>query len=402
MTPEEEAAQIRRFICSIKGPSVSWAVLGKFLNFARRKGKLIQELSEAGQLFGIQSMRRKEEEELPTVYIDTHYFTQVRDYQRNIREYRLKRLKLSQERKNDVKGRYICKKYYLDLVDIVKHVQTRDAHLDQTQIHAVQFSVDGVEESKTSEYTLLIVSIAFNDCGKPYPWKVYEHLPKKRPPVKEVYGEIVQELREERLLLHTVPADGKERKIAKCFSSTNSYYCCDFCEAQGNPIPDPKDPTDDRPKKHGIFYPAKYQECRERTVQRVREQAEAARDLPPSKVHYMGVKDLSPLLEAEGFDFIWGLPFDCFHQLDYGLIKRIIYQLFYSSKQADMLDYNRHLNEILVRCKIPTEHERRTKELKMDRAKSREYKLMGLFLFIPIAREVFDMKRTGAKDFQVS
>lgn len=47
------------------------------------------------------------------------------------------------------------------------------------------------------------------------------------------------------------------------------------------------------------------------------------------------------------------------------------------------------LQNTVSTCKIPSEWERSTKPVKLERMKTKEYKLMGLYLFLPIARATF-------------
>ncbi len=106
------------------------------------------------------------------------------------------------------------------------------------------------------------------------------HLNQFRPSNDEIYGKyIVDELLSNNIKLLRLACDGKERKIAKFFTTCGSYFACDYCEACGNQIPDPTDKDDTREKLAGVHYEAKNQNSVRRTRETVIQHAAAYKAL---------------------------------------------------------------------------------------------------------------------------
>ena len=223
--------------------------------------------------------------------------------------------------------------------------------------------------------------------------KIFRHLLHQRPTVEAVYDVVVDGIIDAGLELRIFVGDGKERKIAKFFVQTRAYFACDFGLAKGNAIPDPSDPSDDRAKVRGIFYGTKHQVCEERTRAGTLEHAEKARGEKTGS--FMGVKGVSPFFRLHYFDVIWGMPFDAMHQLDYGLIKMMVKLMFFGGRSVEMLAGQSKFQRAVCSVKIPTEFERRTKSLELDMTKTKEFKLIGLFTFLAVARAHFPVTEGG-------
>ena len=378
----------------------SWRAIDSFLKFASTHGREVQELAETGDLRSLQTLRNEIEADLPHVFMDTCQIIQRRGVTRRVRVSRATRLKKVLHDKNNPNCRYEVIKTYVLLKDLVEFVKGRRGH-ENLLLEKVDVSVDGVEESRRGEYSFLIVSIAFYPCHTVYVWQVYRHLLQARPDIDEVYGSIRREILGEGLVLVRLPADGKERKLARGMTATGSYWSCEFCLAPGNAIPDKDDATDTRPKVAGIFYSSKYQHCEERTpanLELLVQEVEAAASSTQKKPnHVKGVKQRSPLMNMPGFDVIWGLPYDSLHQLDVGIVKKLIEAFFFDSNAESVREQRGQLQNLVSAICLPTEHGRRTKSLG-EKTKSKEYKAIALFALIPIAREIFSISKDSSTE----
>ncbi len=399
---ETDAERIRKFICGLKSRrQASWKIIEDIYNFARLNGRAMQDLSEQGMLKGIQTLRKEMEREIPPIYMDTIHVKKIRNYIRRSRLTRLTKLPRHLNDKNSPDNRIEVVRTYITLADLIRFAKKNQKHSNgNVDFTRVEVSVDGVDESDTCSYTLLFISLSFPGCLRPYVWQVVRHLNQLRPSNEVIYGEyIVDELLSSNVKLLRLACDGKERKIAKYLTTCGGYFACDYCEASGNQIPDPDDKEDARDKLGGIHYEAKHQKSNRRTRESVIQQAAAYKALQdeaeqagkdPKKMkirHYKGVQGLSPLLRLEYFDFVWEVSYDCFHQNDYGLTKEMLREKFFSKKALERDVWV--MQNTVSNCKVPKEWERSTKPIKLERMKTKEFKLLGLYLFLPIVRAVF-------------
>ncbi len=78
------------------------------------------------------------------------------------------------------------------------------------------------------------------------------------------------------------------------------------------------------------------------------------------------------------------------HQLDQGIVKDLVRVNFYDAEDCDTVAERKQLNELLFKHKVPSEHDRRPRPAKtLADFKSKDFKLLGLFIFIPVSRVIF-------------
>ncbi len=364
---------------------VSHRALEAMYEYVKTNGKRCQELAERGYLKSYQHLRKMGEGRIPEIYIETVHLSRTPDGETvRIRKYRQRELEKDKYDKARPDSLYELIHTYVDLLDVMRFMRGIHLRKEDITIH-VEVGIDGVEESKNCDYTDVFVGIGFVPCRKPLLWHIFQHLRGDRPDADVIYGAIVDCILDAEAILELLLADGKERKIAKGMVQTRAFYSCDFCLAKGNHIPDPDDPEDHRPEnKRGIFYGVKYQYCPRRTEASILEDAAVAAETGNSH----GVKKKTQLSRLPGFNYVWKVPFDPMHQMDYGLIKNTLFLFFFKSEAQEVLEMREHLQRVVCSVKVPKEHDRRSTVLEIKTAKTKEFKVIGLFTYLVIARAV--------------
>ncbi len=392
---DQEAVHIRDFFIGLKSKHrISWKAISDVLKFCFVKGRRIQDLCQSRHLKSLKTMRREVQREMPPVYIDTIHGDSSSGTKITTEEKRLKELKREKASQANPKCRYAVIKTYQRLEDIK---QAALKHHPKLPLDQVEVSVDGVDESKTSDYTNLFVSLCFHGCGKVYLWQIYRHLYRGRPPISVVYGGIVEELQTAGLKLLRVVADAKERKIACGMVQCRSYYACGYCLAPGNQIPDKNNPSDTRNKINGIFYESNAMNHVRRNRIQLRRHAETA---ATSKKSVYGVKERTPLLDLSDFDPIWGVVLDPLHQWDIGVVSDQVHVFFFLESDEDTRRLRDQLQQLVLSIKPPREHDRRMHVIDGSKTKSKEYKFHCLVTFVAIARVIYDLETTSEALYQ--
>ena len=208
-----EQRLMRRFFVSLKTQhECSWAVISKFLEFTAKNGGACQAMLQRSKQRSLRAMRNEiQNSDIPPIYIDTCYLNGKGDDGHEVieKEFRLRAISRDKFDSNSVDHRYLSIKTYVVLTDLFGWL--KKTHPGCPLEKKVRISVDGVEESKSGQYTFLYISLAFVGCEKPYPWTIIRHLRSRRPNIEVVYGHIANEINRHGFEMVHLSADGKER-----------------------------------------------------------------------------------------------------------------------------------------------------------------------------------------------
>ncbi len=94
------------------------------------------------------------------------------------------------------------------------------------------------------------------------------------------------------------------------------------------------------------------------------------------------------------------VPFDSMHQIDLGITKETLRVTFFQGKEKQTMLYQKQLQEMLSDIKVPSEHDRTSKAISLGETKAKEYKFIGLFTNISIARVIFNREETNEVEIQ--
>ena len=88
---------------------------------------------------------------------------------------------------------------------------------------------------------------------------------------------------------------------------------------------------------------------------------------------------------------LWGLPYDAMHQIEGGLVKLVTSLYFYKGNSKAVVQLRRRFEADLASLRVPFEHDRKPKPLGPN-VKTKEFKILGLFVFVLVAREYFNLQ----------
>ena len=248
---------------------------------------------------------------------------------------------------------------------------------------ALEVSTDGVDPSEKSAWAYHCTAISFPACGIAYP--VYIHMFNKdrgsKLDTNEVYELFIKELMEmPRLILSRCIADSKERKMIKGMVGTNGREGCDYCYVEGRKVGVAKNISfivdHDAP-------PAL------RTNEEIRDAAEEAERTGED---VRGVRRKTPLMRLRYFDLTKKSPPDPMHNQFLGIIKKIHFTFYKGKRKKKGIRRRRRSGEkerrtffcrkfdrMLSKCKVPSEHGRRTRQVHTQNSKAIEWYFIGLF-----------------------
>ena len=98
----------------------------------------------------------------------------------------------------------------------------------------IDLSIDGVPEAKSGSNDLVVVSVSFVGCGKPFPVQIIRRrIGEEILTPRDIADDIIDDILNAGLDLRYVVADSKERKKLLGLLGGSSYFACDFCHIRG-------------------------------------------------------------------------------------------------------------------------------------------------------------------------
>ena len=95
----------------------------------------------------------------------------------------------------------------------------------------VNLSCDGVADAKSNTVSLDIFSISFPECSNVYPILVVKSEEKGNVCILEQLGKILEEMRENNVILNNLLCDNPMRCLLKNVKNHSSYRACDYCNS---------------------------------------------------------------------------------------------------------------------------------------------------------------------------
>jgi hypothetical protein len=182
---------------------------------------------------------------------------------------------------------------------------------------------------------------------------------------------LLRGLKEAGLTLRWIRADGLERHNLRNMTTCGGYCGCDYCLARG---------TYCRVGRKVVWTFALSHNVERRTVDGWRAILDNLDNL--DKEDRMGVKGYSSLIDLDGFNLVWDLPIDSFHNVEQGILKQMMTKIFTKPKDTESREYVKELNAILLKTKVPFENSRRTRAINTVAWKQNEWSNIGLFISV--------------------
>lgn len=104
----------------------------------------------------------------------------------------------------------------------------------------INFSCDGVADSKSSQVSLDVFSISFPECSTVYPITTIRPTKKSAIDFIQELTIILDELKQENVQIINVLADNPMRALMRMFKNHSSYFACEYCRASAEYYQDPE------------------------------------------------------------------------------------------------------------------------------------------------------------------
>lgn len=255
----------------------------------------------------------------------------------------------------------------------------------------VQFSLDGVSESKSTNISLDVYSCHFTNCKNIYPLKIVRPLKRKSTNNRDILDTVVDDVQEANLVIEDVIADNPKRAIIREAKNHASNYSCEYCHTKGTQF---KNNVAGAKKQCHVVWPASSKQPEnERQLHNILDIVELIQMkqngeyvYPLSPDHLQGFVGRSRFLDLDDFDFIHSIPTEYMHSLCLGLMKRLI-ELTFDIGEKRIRVTTRKLsspnmyNNFMRHVKVPREFSRRARQLDFGVLKAQEFRNILLFFF---------------------
>ena len=247
----------------------------------------------------------------------------------------------------------------------------------------LDFSLDGIQECKSSSLSADVYSVSFHGCRTVYPVRIIRPINKFKVDDQHHIRQVLDDINENECLLDTAVGDNPKRSRMRCALAHGSSNACEYCEGKAVYI------TDISGKKKGqLAWPASTADAPLRTLQNIIEITEKLKngeDL--TRDERKGFWGTSHFLYQNNFHFIEDIPAEYMHSACIGGGKRLVELTFNvgetrdrvtKRKLSDAADFNQKMSLI----KVFREFSRRIRNLDFGVFKAQEFRNIILFFFI--------------------
>ena len=251
----------------------------------------------------------------------------------------------------------------------------------------LDFSLDGIQESKSSGLSVDIYSVSFKGCRTVYPIRIIKAYNKFKVNEQENIKEVINDINCSKCKLMTCVCDNPKRSNLKCTKCHSAYFACEYCMAKAVLI---QETNKNGRKIQKLVWPASTLDGEQRTLENVKEITDKIRDsnVPLSIDECKGFIGISHLLNQPNFHFITDIPAEYMHSSCLGTVKRTVELTFNVGESRERIT-NRKLseassyNEIINDTEEPREFSKRCRNLDIGILKAQDYRNISLF-FYPI------------------
>ena len=251
----------------------------------------------------------------------------------------------------------------------------------------IQFSLDGVQESKSSSTSLDVYSIKFLNCRKVIPVKIVRPTNRYKYDTQEEIKNMISDINENGLSIDTAIFDNLKRSDVKCTKCHSSTFPCEYCESPAVSY------IDKKMTKRKLTWPPTTMNGRPRTITGIKRIINSIEDEDEilCKDYVKGIKGRSVFIDQPNFDFILDINVEYMHSVCIGVVKKVV-ELTYKvgktnnkalkKKQIE----TKHFNNLMRSVKMIREFPRRCRNLDTALYKAQEYRNLVL-VFFPIVIE---------------
>lgn len=244
------------------------------------------------------------------------------------------------------------------------------------------FSLDGVQESKSSAVSVDVYTVSFNGCRVVYPVQIIRQSNKFKINEQQTIKRVIDDINQNECRIHTATCDNLKRSIlrrAKCHSAS---FPCEYCECKAVLV------KGENQRRGQLAWPTSTMNGELRTIQKIIDITDKIResDVPLTIDECKGFTGTSHLLHQPNFNFISGLPAEYMHSTCIGTVKRLVELTFNVGENRERITkrklseasvYNKLINEI----QDPREFSRRGRNMDLGVMKAQEFRNIICFYY---------------------
>ena len=256
----------------------------------------------------------------------------------------------------------------------------------------ITLSLDGVQESNSTNTTLEVFTIRFKGCRNIYPLKIVRPNYRYKYDEQEEIRKVINDLNETDMVLDTAVCDNLKRCIIKNVKAHSAKFPCEYCECCAVRY------IDNTMSKSQLTWPPKTMNGRPRTITAIRRIVNSIEeDEEELSADYLkGIKGRSVLLDQPNFDYVLDVPTEYLHLVCLGVVKRILELTYKIGKKRHRVTKRKRtdpklFNELIISVQVIREFSRRLRHLDTAVLKAQEYRNILLFFF-PIVLANIDGK----------
>ena len=251
-------------------------------------------------------------------------------------------------------------------------------------------SLDGVQESNSSNTSIDIYCINFHGCKCVYPLRLIRPNERFKYNEQEEIYNVVSNMNEANIIINTGIFDNPKRSVVTMKKNHASKFPCEYCEYCAVSY------INDTMKRRKLTWPPWTMNGRPRTTTGIRRivnmiEEHQEGEPPLNQDDLKGIKGRSVLLDQPNYDIVLDTPTEYMHIVCLGIVKKML-ELTYKIGQKRPRVTTRPrtdpklFNDIICSVKVVREFSRRCRNLDPAVFKAQEYRNTLLFFF-PIVLE---------------
>lgn len=251
----------------------------------------------------------------------------------------------------------------------------------------MNISLDGVQESNSSNVSLDAYCVNFKGYRNVYPVKIIRPTNRYKYDEQQEIAQFISNLNENDINIDAAIFDNLKRSVVKDVKNHASTHPCEYCEASA------KHYIDETMTRRQLTWPPETMNGRPRTITAIRR---IVNDIEAGQEHlsssYLkGIKGRSILLDQPNFDFILDIPAEYMHLSCLGIVKHMLEYTYKTGKTRTRITIRKRsdpklFNNLIMLVRVPREFPRRVRNLDTSIYKAQEYRNVLLFFF-PIVLE---------------
>ena len=248
----------------------------------------------------------------------------------------------------------------------------------------LDFSLDGIQECKSSSLSADVFSVSFQGCKTVYPVRIIRQINKFKVDEQDQIKQVIDDINSCHCQIKTCICDNPKRSQLRCSLCHSASYACEYCECKAKYI---SYKTINQKLKGHLAWPSSTYGGPARTREKILEITERlVNGEILTRDEAKGFIGTSHLLHQENFDFIACIPAEYMHSGCIGTVKRML-ELTFNVGETRKRNTKRKLSDVaqynILICyiQVPFEFNRRYRNMDFGVMKAQEHRNVCLFFF---------------------